>query len=141
MSTDYLHGYTDDERTRLRAQAQVLSPWIHRDLPYATSQDLLELGCGTGAQLALLLDAFPALRVTGIDRAVDQLAAAAHTLGRYGDRALLRAADATDLPFTSGAFDAGFLCWILEHLEHPAAALRELHRVLVPGSPVVVTRW
>jgi SAM-dependent methyltransferase len=139
MSTGYLHGYTDEERARLQVQAQVMSPWIHRDLPFATSRSLVELGCGTGAQLALLLDAFPALRVTGIDRAVDQLAAAADNLAPYVDRSTLRAADATDLPFPAGAFDAGFLCWILEHLEHPDAALRELHRVLAPGAPVVVS--
>jgi SAM-dependent methyltransferase len=132
----YLHGYSADERARLGTQARTLARWVHRDLPLADRRRLLEVGCGTGAQLELLLEAFPHLRVTGVDRAADQLAGAAPALAR---RAALVHADATALPFDDGAFDAAFLCWILEHVADPLAVLRELHRVLEPGAQVVVT--
>jgi SAM-dependent methyltransferase len=138
-SHGYLHGYTDDERARLRAQAGVLAPYVHHELPYAGSRRLLEVGCGTGAQLELLLDRFPALHVTGVDRAADQLAAARGVLARHAARARLVEADAARLPFEDGTFDAAFLCWILEHVESPAAVLAELHRVLAPGAQVVIT--
>jgi SAM-dependent methyltransferase len=140
-TTGYLHGYTDEERARLRAQATALARWVHRDLPYAGRRHLLEVGSGTGAQLELLLDAFPGLHVTGVDRADDQLAAAEQLLAgpAHAPRTRLVQAAADRLPFADGAFDAAFLCWILEHVASPPAVLRELHRVLEPGAPVVVT--
>jgi SAM-dependent methyltransferase len=141
VTNGYLHGYTDEERARLRIQARVLSPWVHQRLPYAGCRNLLEVGCGTGAQLELLLDTFPDLRVTGVDRAADQLAAAERNLAEAGhtSRAQLVKANAEQLPFGDGTFDGAFLCWILEHVENPQPVLRELHRVLVPGAPVVVS--
>jgi len=141
MTTGYLHGYTDEERARLRVQARVLSPWVHRDLPYADCQQLLEVGCGTGAQLELLLDAFPRLHVTGLDHAAAQLAAARRNLASasHEPRTTLVHGSAEQLPFGADTFDAAFLCWILEHVADPAVVLRELHRVLAPGSPVVIS--
>ncbi|HEY5920052.1 MAG TPA: methyltransferase domain-containing protein [Kofleriaceae bacterium] len=141
MTTGYLHGYSDDERARLRMQARVLSPWVHRDLPYANSRHLLEVGCGSGAQLELLLDAFPELHVTGLDRAVDQLDAARRNLAgpSHAARATLVHGAAEELPLRGGEFDAAFLCWILEHVVDPAPVLREVFRVLAPGSPIVVS--
>src|SRR6185369_1829935 len=81
------------------------------------------------------------LHVTGIDRAADQLAAAERNLAEasHGSRARLVKATAERLPFSDGELDAGFLCWILEHVADPAPVLRELHRVLAPGSPVVIS--
>lgn len=138
MTTGYLHGYSDEERARLRGQAHILSRWVHRDLPYAGSRHLLEVGCGSGAQLELLLDAFPLLHVTGVDRARDQLEAAERNLAAHARRTRLVEAAAERLPFADGAFDAAFLCWILEHVADPAPVLAEVHRVLQPGAPVVV---
>jgi SAM-dependent methyltransferase len=138
-TTGYLHGYTDEERARLRAQATALARWVHRDLPYVGRRRLLEVGSGTGAQLELILDRFPGLQVTGVDRAADQVAAARELLAGHAARTTLVEAPADRLPFADGAFDAAFLCWILEHVASPAAVLRELHRVLAPGAPVVVT--
>jgi SAM-dependent methyltransferase len=43
------------------------------------------------------------------------------------------------LPVQDGAFDAVLLTQVLEHVPDPVSALRELHRVLVPGGLVYVT--
>jgi SAM-dependent methyltransferase len=141
MPTGYLHGYSDEERARLDVQARVLSSRIHRNLPYGNCRNLLEVGCGTGAQLKLLLDAYPLLRVTGVDRAADQLDAARRNLADplYATRTTLVEAAAERLPFADGEFDAAFLCWILEHVADPAPVVRELHRVLEPRAPVAIS--
>jgi len=46
-------------------------------------------------------------------------------------------ADVDRLPFKSAAFDLVFARYLLEHLEHPATAFREMRRVLRPGGRFV----
>jgi SAM-dependent methyltransferase len=55
----------------------------------------------------------------------------------YGNVAF-QVADLFDLPFEDDSFDHVFLCFVLEHLSEPAAALRLLKRVLRPGGSVTV---
>lgn len=48
----------------------------------------------------------------------------------------LARADAFDLPFPDGSFDAVFSCAMLQHLGDPLGALREARRVCRPGAVV-----
>jgi SAM-dependent methyltransferase len=48
-------------------------------------------------------------------------------------------ADAHPLPFKDAAFDALFAGELVEHLPEPKDALREFHRVLRPGAPLILT--
>ncbi|MDW8478852.1 MAG: methyltransferase domain-containing protein [Xanthomonadales bacterium] len=138
----YIHGFSTAEQMRLRKQARLVESLVFRDIDFSDCRELLEVGCGVGAQTEILLRRFPDLRVTGIDRSERQLAAAREHLealpwcrGRYQ----LRQADAADLPFEARSFDGAFLCWILEHVPRPASVLAECRRVLAPGSPIFVT--
>ncbi len=91
--------------------------------------DLLDIGSGRGKFLWPLLDAFPALPVTAVDkdpRRVRNLEAV--HLGGV-ERLTVRQADATQLPFTDGAFDVVTLLEVLEHISAPAIALGEAVRV------------
>jgi SAM-dependent methyltransferase len=49
------------------------------------------------------------------------------------------AANGLHLPFRAASFDAVALWDVLEHLSDPAAALREIARVLVPGGRLLLT--
>jgi SAM-dependent methyltransferase len=138
----YLHGYTPDEQDRLQRQAEFLADAVHDRLPFRRCHQLLEVGCGTGAQTEILLRHFPQLTVTGVDRSADNLARARanlarspYTKGRYR----LQQGPAETLPFDRDQFDGAFLCWILEHVEDPPRTLAEVRRVLRAGAPVVVT--
>jgi SAM-dependent methyltransferase len=42
------------------------------------------------------------------------------------------------LPFTAGAFDLVYANFVVEHLEDPAVAFAEWHRVLRPGGSVIL---
>jgi SAM-dependent methyltransferase len=53
--------------------------------------------------------------------------------------ALLICADVTRLPFRTGCFDVAVAAEVLEHLNAPDAALRELARCVRPGGRVTVT--
>jgi len=141
-ASGYLHGFTPEEQDRLRRQARFLSYKVHDQLPYRRCRQLLEVGCGVGAQTEILLRHFPDLHVTGIDASEANLASAAmhlETLGWAAGRYELQRMDATRLGFGADRFDGAFLCWVLEHVSNPMQVLSEVRRVLRAGSPVVVT--
>src|SRR5690606_17345754 len=130
----YVHGYTPTEQERLVSQSRFLAPWVFQRIDYSGVRRVLEVGCGVGAQLALLLERFPQLSVTGIDREATQIAKAEKLLAAHvtSGRARLIHGRGETLPFEPGEFDGGFLCWVLEHVAAPEALLGELRRVLAP---------
>jgi len=139
-SRGYLHGYTAHERDRLYRQARQLEFEVHDRLPFRRARQLLEVGCGVGAQTEILLRHFPDLHVTGVDVSADNLKHARAHLSRLPwtrGRFALKQTSGEALPYGADAFDAAFLCWILEHVADPAQVLSEVRRVLRHGSPVV----
>lgn len=73
-------------------------------LPTEQPARVLEIGCGTGHNLALLLRRYPALKADGVDIAAPMLAAAQNKL-RRSSRVRLALADAQD-PCVGQTFDA-----------------------------------
>lgn len=138
----YLHGFTQEEQDRLHKQARFGEHTVYQNINFQHARDLLEVGCGVGAQSEILLRRFPDIRLTGVDRSPKQLAAAKDRLTKLPfaeKRFELHQMDATDLKFQSNSFDGAFLCWILEHVPDPIRVLSEVRRVLRPGSLVYAT--
>ena len=138
----YLHGFTAAEQERLRRQARFVEHRVHEGLPFQRSRQLVEVGCGVGAQTEILLRRWPDLHVTGIDASEANLARARENLSAQPwleGRWELARQDAARTSFPADRFDAAFLCWVLEHVADPTAVLAETRRLLRPGSPVVVT--
>lgn len=136
--TDYIHGYADSERARLVAQAEHWRFDLINDGTTTLERGtrLLEIGCGTGAVLAVLGEEFPDVRLTGVDIDRSQLESARAYLAAAGLEAELTQADAHALPFPDGAFDHVWMMWVLEHLQDPVVALREARRILRAGGQV-----
>ena len=99
-------------------------------LPEGTAR-LLDLGCGTGALTAQVLEQDPRRQVTGLDLSEQMLAQAR---ARLGDRVKLIQGDSEYLPFPDGSFDVVYCCDSFHHYPDPAAVLAEVGRVLVPGG-------
>lgn len=95
---------------------------------------VLDVGTGPGVLLMELGRRRPDLALTGVDLSADMIAAASRNLRALGDRATTRAADVTALPFPDGSFDLIVSSLSLHHWDDPAAAARELARVLRPGG-------
>src|SRR5271168_894381 len=71
--TEYIHTFTKDEEDRLVRQAELLEPHLHKFIDLSSCSILLEIGCGVGAQLRLLLRKYPHLRATGVDISESQI--------------------------------------------------------------------
>ncbi len=138
----YLHGYSETEQERLKKQARFAEHTVYKNINLSSVQNLLEVGCGVGAQSEILLRRFPDLKITGIDLSEKQIATAKHFHGKNplaNNRTTFQQMDATRMSFKGGEFDGAFLCWVLEHVPDPLKILSEVRRVLRPGSVVYVT--
>src|SRR5690349_4987626 len=91
--------------------------------------DLLDIGSGRGVFLWPLLDAFPDLPVTAIDR--NPVRAADLGAVGAGGMARLRAArmDVEALALPADSVDVATMLEVLEHVAHPERAAAELVRV------------
>lgn len=138
----YLHGFSEKEQNRLRYQAHFNEQRIYKNIDFSRTENLLEVGCGVGAQSEILLRRFPNLKLTGIDLNEKQLESAKsylQGLPQYKGRYTIEKMNAENLSYSANSFDGAFLCWILEHVPTPQNVLAEVRRVLRPGSTVYIT--
>ncbi len=135
----YVHGYTEREQARLDDQARTLTDLLHHDTVYPAGSRVLELGCGVGAQTVILARNSPGAEITSVDISPASIAAARAAVGREGfANVAFRTADIFDLPFPQGSFDHVFICFVLEHLPRPEAALAVARGMLRPGGTLTV---
>lgn len=111
---------------------RVVFPWAIGAV--ALEGDVLELGSGSGAMAAELLNRYPGIRLTATDVDPAMRAAASKRLASFGERAVVREADATALPFADAGFDAVVSFIMLHHVLDWEQALAETARVLRPGG-------
>src|SRR4029434_10291309 len=98
---------------------------------------LLDVGCGPGSITRGLAQRLAPGEVVGLDLSRETLAAAREDAAARGLTNLTYAAGSVyELPFRDQSFDAVYAHQVSQHLREPAAALREMLRVLRPGGLV-----
>jgi SAM-dependent methyltransferase len=114
---------SDRHYLMLRPLAAVLRAEIARTLDGRDDLRILDVGCGVKPYYPLLADRAGAYR--GLDARpgphVDDVGEAEH------------------LPYADASFDVVVCTQVLEHLDDPSAAVREIARVLAPGGVAFVS--
>lgn len=137
--TEYVHGYSDRECTRLLDQANTLTDLLHSDTIYPSGSRVLEAGCGVGAQTVILAKNSPGAFFTSVDISPSSLEEARASVQKEGlSNVTFQIADIFDLPFEAEGFDHVFICFVLEHLQKPVDALVRLKSVLKRGGTITV---
>src|ERR671919_1787601 len=100
---------------------------------------VLDVATGTAAVAIDLTRRF-GCRVVGVDQSAEMLASARRRVQAAGleDAIELREARAEELPFAEAAFDALTVTYLLRYVDDPAAAMRELARVVRPGGRIAM---
>lgn len=111
--------------------------WDKRDqvaLSLVRQSDLtiVDIGCGEGITLEKMQRLFPERNVLGIDFLQENIDICRH----YGCKAEL--GDVYNLQLSTQSVDFVLFMEVVEHLEHPKAAINEIHRVLVSGGRLVI---
>jgi len=137
MESGYVHGYSAREQRRLQEQASTLTELLHADSRFPEGSLVLEAGCGVGSQTVTLAARNPTCRLVSVDISAASLREADRRLRAAGcGNVRLQQADIFRLPFAPATFDQLFVCFVLEHLPDPVAALAGLGRLLKPGGGI-----
>jgi ubiquinone/menaquinone biosynthesis C-methylase UbiE len=139
MNKKYVHGYNLRENIRLQDQASTLVELLHADTAYPAGSQVLEAGCGVGAQTITLARHSPEAHITSIDISESSVAQAKKKVEGAGfTNVTFRQGDIFNLAFEPGWFDHIFVCFVLEHLARPLEALNCLKNLLKAGGTITV---
>lgn len=98
-------------------------------------ESLLDVGCGTGTILSMVLREYKSAKISGIDISEEMLKKASAALG---DSAELINGDSDNLPWKDNSFDVIVCNASFHHYPEPKKVLMEMRRVLKPNGRVII---
>ena len=139
MSKTYVHGYDPRESIRLQDQAETLADLLHFDTIFPEGSNVLEAGCGVGAQTIIVARKNPGARIASIDISESSVVEAKKKIEAAGiANVTFRQGDIFQLTFQAGSVDHILVCFVLEHLADPVGALATLKKFLKSGGKITV---
>lgn len=133
LETDY--WWFVGRRALIASLLEATRPFIDADAP-----QLVDIGCGTGANLPMLREAVgPSGAVFGLDFSPLALQWARTEGQRQGGQLHLSQGDALSLPLRDNCADMVTMLDVLEHLSDDNRALGEVQRILKPGGALILS--
>jgi len=119
--------------------SRALAPLLVRFADVRDSEQILDVGSGTGALADAIVSAAPATRVVGIDPAAAYVSYAQNRYAR--SRARFEIGDAQQLGFPANSFDRTLSLLVLNFIPDRAKAMNEMIRVTRRGGTVAAAVW
>ncbi len=134
MGLEYSYGRKKRKALtyRLQRRADEVIRSIHA-FYQGTPKDLLDLGPAEGKSLTYVQDAFPSVKMTGLEFSPELIDAC------EDDRLHMVEGDAMNPPFPPNSFDIVAATALIEHVESPIGMLRKMYDVLRPGGVIIIT--
>ncbi|MGW7348722.1 SAM-dependent methyltransferase [Streptomyces sp. NPDC054854] len=134
-------GYWDDEDPGTDPKDRLTDVLIEQVAPRPGGH-LLDIGCGKGRPAIRLAQAGGG-KVTGITVSTEQIEAGTELAREAGvsDRVTFERADAMELPYADGSYDAAWAVESVMYFSDRQKALQEIHRVLAPGGVFVLSDY
>ena len=111
--------------------ARSLYPVLLEKLSHLSFQCALDLGCGTGEMMRLILQKDNRKELYGLDLSEEMLSVAK---AKLPEQVKLLLGDSESLPFPDSFFDVVYCNDSFHHYPEPQKVLGEVHRVLKPGG-------
>jgi SAM-dependent methyltransferase len=138
---DFAHKYTEEGQGKIGSRlidnyfTNVGQLMRETGLQNEPTFQAIEIGCGEGFSTQRIADILPPQATfTASEYVADLVPKAA---GRNQNVAVLQES-AYELTHPDGSFDVVFLLEVLEHLDYPDKALREIARILKPNGYLIV---
>jgi len=134
MRLNWLEKQLMNNPLRSAAQRHLEVPQLLRMGGRMQGGRALEVGCGRGVGVELILEHFGADCVDAFDVDPAMVELARRRLARFGDAVRVFVGDACAIEAPSGHYAAVFDFGILHHVPRWRDAIREVQRVLAPGG-------
>ena len=123
----------------------IFAPWaavLIKQAALQRGERVLDVACGTGVVARLAAQQVGSTgRIIGLDRDAKRLAVARSLPPVPGVSLEWQESNALAIPFANASFDALLCQQGLQFFPDRPAALREMHRALVPGGRLILSVW
>jgi ubiquinone/menaquinone biosynthesis C-methylase UbiE len=136
---DLVYNPLYDATTARFSRYKALQKRCLQALDLEVARSLLCVGLGTGNEMVAALQATPHLCISGIDLSLSALASSQRKLRMAGRIADLQIMDVTAIHYPDRSFDRVLCMHVLDFVDDPARAVREIVRVLSPRGRFVAT--
>ena len=109
--------------------------WDYRDtlaFRYIQGEVILDIGCGEGLTLEKIVKFFPDRRIWGVDTEPENI----EICRKHGLPVVQTSVFA--LPFPKNSIDCVLFSEVIEHLDAPEDAIREIQRILKPQGKMII---
>ncbi len=119
-------------RKRLIQEMKVYSP-----------THIVDMATGTADLAVMAAKSLPDTKITGIDLSPNMVALGIEKVEKQGlhPRVSLRVGDSEQIQSEEATYDGAMISFGVRNFENLELGLRELHRVLVPGKPLMVLEF